>query len=142
FEESFEGATLPTDWTFVNTHSSPDANWHLNTSDGNDGNNAIEVLYWDYNMMDEWAITPQIDLSAYSGQEITLSFDFFTSYYWMVSPFDGADLLVKISTDGGTTWTELWNEHDYGTFDSFIWYTESLSLTSYAGESNVKIAFQ
>src|SRR5690606_18628088 len=77
FEESFEGATLATVWTFVNTHSSADGNWHLYASDGNAGNDAIEVLYWYYNMMDESAISPQIDLSAYSGQEIALTFDFF-----------------------------------------------------------------
>ncbi|HRR05072.1 MAG TPA: T9SS type A sorting domain-containing protein, partial [Bacteroidales bacterium] len=72
---------------------------------------------------------------------ISLTFDFFMSYYWHVDPNNGADVMLKVSTDGGANWTEIWKEEDYGTFESFTWYTTSVPFDAYAGQSNVKFAF-
>lgn len=136
FTEDFEsGVFPPACWNVINTH--PTANWHEGTSETGFG---AEVVYEDAEMMDEWLISPTMDLSAASG-DLYVSFDFMTSYYWLVDPNDGADLMLKVSIDGGSTWTELWNEEDYGTFESFTWYPVFVAFTAYAGESDVKIAF-
>jgi hypothetical protein len=140
FSENFEEAVFPPiGWTTINTHPTANSNWHRAT-DAVAGNSFAEVLYEDDVLMNEWLISPSIDLT--NATEITLGFSFFTSYYWLVNPYDGADLFVKISTDGGDSWSTLWTEEDYGTFTSYVWYQVTLPLEAYAGESNVKIAFQ
>jgi|GEM_PF-423232 len=137
--EDFESGVFPPgNWTVINTHSNSDANWHL--VEFETGGYGAEVLYYDSQMMDEWLISPTLNLSSVSGS-VELSFDFLMSYYWMVDPYDGADLMVKISTDGGTTWNEVWKEENFGTFDNWTWYTVNLILNNLSGQSNVKIAF-
>jgi hypothetical protein len=136
FSEDFEsGVFPPACWNVINTH--PTANWHEGT---NDTGFAAQVVYEDAVMMDEWLISPTMDLSSVSGI-LNVSFDFMTSYYWLVDPYDGADLMLKVSIDGGMNWTILWNEENYGTFTNFTWYSVSVPFTAYAGEANVKIAF-
>ncbi|HQL70261.1 MAG TPA: choice-of-anchor J domain-containing protein, partial [Bacteroidales bacterium] len=139
FSEDFEsGVFPPTCWNVINTHTDANSNWHEAAAQEGFG---AEVQYTDAVMMDEWLISPTLDLSAASG-DLHISFDFMCSYYWMVDPYDGADLMLKASTDGGATWTELWNEENYGTFENYTYYSVLLPFTAYAGEANVKIAFQ
>ena len=140
FEEGFEGAGIPAGWTVINTHSNPDSNWHITNMTSSQGSQAMELGYTNPDMMDEWLISPSMDFSAYSGQNIKLSFDFFMSYLWMVTN-DGADFMIKASTDDGASWTQLWQEEDYGTYSTFTWTPAFVSLDAYAGEPNVKIAF-
>jgi len=136
FSEDFEaGVFPPACWNVINTH--PSENWHQGVPDVGF---AAEVTYLDAVMMDEWLISPTFDLSAISG-ELHVSFSFYTSYYWLVDFTDGADIMLKVSTDGGATWTELWNEEDFGVFENFTWYSATIPFSAYAGESNVKIAF-
>jgi hypothetical protein len=137
--EEFEGA-FPTEcWTFVNNHADPTSNWHID-NDQDTGDPALNILWSDENMMDEWAISPVFDLSGITG-EIALTFDFLMSYYYQVDPTNGADVMVKVTTDNGTTWTKIWQEEDYGTFENWTWYTATLPFSTYVGESNVKFAF-
>jgi hypothetical protein len=137
FSEDFESGTFPpSGWTKIDFHANPTSNWHEDTDLGN---TFPQVLYNDANLMDEWLITPSLDLTSYT--DLQLRFSFFTSYYWLVDPFDGADFMVKVSTDGGTNWTQIWVEEDYGVFSSYVWYDVVLPFNAYAGMSNVKIAF-
>ncbi|MCX6279224.1 MAG: T9SS type A sorting domain-containing protein, partial [Bacteroidetes bacterium] len=46
------------------------------------------------------------------------------------------------TTNGGTTWTQLWSETDEGVFTSYEAKTKTLDLLEYAGQSNVKFAWQ
>ncbi len=73
-------------------------------------------------------ITPVVDLSGYSA--VVLRFDrYFTRRY-------GDDVTIEASTDGGSTWfviKELLPNED--------WVTEYVDLSSYAGNSNVLVAF-
>gem|GEM_PF-2389442 len=137
--EEFEGA-FPTEcWTFVNNHADPTSNWHIDNYPDT-GDPALNILWSDENMMDEWAISPVFDLSGITG-EIALTFDFLMSYEYQVDPTNGADVMVKVTTDNGTTWTKIWQEEDYGTFENWTWYTATLPFSTYVGESNVKFAF-
>ncbi|MDY0315730.1 MAG: fibronectin type III domain-containing protein, partial [Bacteroidales bacterium] len=136
--QDFEGGfTIPC-WSFVDNHASVSSNWHV-VSDGNPGNGLV-VYYTDDNMMDEWAISPTFDLTGIT-ESVILSFDFYMDYYYQVNPYDGADLMVKVSTDDGSTWTQIWREEDFGVFDSYEWYSVNLPFDTYLGQSNVKFAF-
>ena len=137
--EEFEGAFPIECWTFVNNHADPTSNWHID-NDPDTGDPALNILWSDENMMDEWAISPVFDLSGITG-EIALTFDFLMSYEYQVDPTNGADVMVKVTTDNGTTWTKIWQEEDYGTFENWTWYTATLPFSTYVGESNVKFAF-
>jgi hypothetical protein len=137
--ENFEDGFPPTCWTFINTHTNPESNWHIINNVGNPGD-ALETYWNDNNLMDEWAISPEFDLSGISGN-IVLSFDFYMNYLWQVEE-NGSDVMVKVTTDGGNTWTQIWREEDYGTFNSYTWYTASIPFNAYAGKPSVKFAFQ
>jgi hypothetical protein len=144
FEDSFEDATLGA-WTFIQGNGTAgdlgNAFWYPRNPGMDNVGAAYDGSYdafcdWGYNI-DSWLITPEISIT----ETTKLNFAFKTSYYWMVDPNPNGDLFVKVSTDGGNTWTQLWREEDYGTFDNFVWCPVTLSLSSYAGQV-VKIAFQ
>ncbi|MDD3859561.1 MAG: choice-of-anchor J domain-containing protein [Bacteroidales bacterium] len=86
---------------------------------------------------DEWMITPDIIVPSEGG---IFSFQFHSNPYWLVSPNNNVDLLLKISTDGGTNWVELWNEDDY-TWEYDVWTEVMLELDAYADQT-VKFAIQ
>lgn len=84
---------------------------------------------------DEQLITPSLNLSGYSAASLTFSNQFrWTSGYGN----DVAD--VDVSTDGGTTWTNLLRMT--GASDGYsVPNTKSLDLTPYAGKPSVKVRF-
>lgn len=93
-------------------------------------------------MQDEWLVSPPMDFSGITT-DITLSFDWKMSYYWMVYPYDKADLMVRVSTDKGLSWSGvIWVEEDAGFFESFEWSTAQIDLSEFAGYEHVWIAFQ
>jgi len=126
----------PTDWEIVD---GPDCQGLQHWYDGT----GYAAISWDDDgdgtarPQDEWMITPEVLVPATNGK---FSFYFHSNPYWMVSPNNNADLLVKITVDNGTTWTELWNEDDY-TWEYDTWTEVILPLDTYAGQ-NAKFAIQ
>ena len=127
--------------------------WHQGFGSSGDTLNdfAPQVHYDNGAMSDEWLVSPAMSLPTSST--IELEFEWQGSYHWHVDPYDGADNPILISTNGGSTWqtAPLWQE-DNSTqvtasgvpwpWTSFTWYTSVVDLSSYAGQSNVKIAFR
>ena len=74
-------------------------------------------------------VSPVFDLTNY--KEAHLSFDGFGD------PQQWSDGYVKVSTDGGTTWKEVFKMPYYG-----AWFGYNVDLSAYAGNSCVQIAFQ
>jgi len=114
----------------------PNPFWLCATPDGGTAPEGSLVAHadWGYTI-DTWLITPVIAATATT----TLTFQFNTSLNWMVTQPNG-DILVKVSTDGGTTWTQVWREEDFGTFVDWAWNTVTVDLSSYAGQG-IKVAF-
>ncbi|SDZ99460.1 T9SS-dependent choice-of-anchor J family protein [Psychroflexus halocasei] len=139
FSEDFQSeTTIPATWNIITSHANPDSNWSLFV-DPQSGDQYANILYSDIDPMDEWLITPSIDMTSLSDAVLTV--DLLMSNTWMITEA-GADLFIKVSTDGGTTWTDEWVEEDYaGTIADFEWFTLNLPLTSYVNETDVKIAF-
>tara|TARA_Y100000385_G_scaffold129504_1_gene134858 strand:- start:253 stop:2082 length:1830 start_codon:yes stop_codon:yes gene_type:complete len=144
-DETFSSTNFPpTGWTKIDYAStSSDQNWHLEQN-GDPGGCASVLYVNSVDLHDEWLISPLVTLDTVNYR---LYFDFNTSIYWHVDPNDNADITVKVSTDGGTTWSNpLWQE-DYDTISSgdlaweqFEWHTSMVDLTSYSGQS-INIAF-
>ncbi|WP_300672137.1 GEVED domain-containing protein [Soonwooa sp.] len=89
---------------------------------------------------DEWLITPSFDLSTATtpAVEFTIAAN---PYFWVEQ--DTSDFFIKISTDNGTTWTQIWDKMQYpNTTNGFIPQRIRINLDQYIGKQNVKIAFQ
>jgi N-acetylneuraminic acid mutarotase len=73
-------------------------------------------------------VSPVIDLA----HQAVPSLQFDTAYL----PDTGSVAEIDLSTDGGTTWTELWNPDG-----ATVWQAESIPLTQAAGKPDVRLRF-
>jgi hypothetical protein len=131
--EDFEGTWPPTGWTIETTNTG--FTWEENTF-GINGKDAS--VSYDFSQ-DESLVSPVFTVPAGTP---TLKFKLSMSYYWSVDPNNNYDIFVSISTDGGTTWAPIWDESSLGVFANFTPLNISVPLTTYAGQTNVKIKFQ
>ena len=131
FTEDFTaGLVPPACWSEIITNTTE--NWEYNTS-------GFANVEYDYSQ-NEWLVTPVLNFSTLTHPY--LKFDWMMSYYWGVDPYNNYDLICKVSTNGGATWDSVWSEAAEGTFSNWTWYTKTINLQAYAGQSNVKIAWQ
>ncbi|WP_396140696.1 choice-of-anchor J domain-containing protein [Flavobacterium sp.] len=139
--EGFEGATFPpTGWSTINTVATPTNQWKSSTSATFvvSGSNCA-LVQWVAADQNEWLISPSFDLT--SATSAYANFNAVLGYEYMVAPFPNGDLNIKISTDNGVTWNQLWVEEDYGLYADYDVLTISLDLSAYLGNANCKIAF-
>ncbi len=114
--------------------SGTNAHWYVQDGIVYEGSYAA-MVDWGYTI-DTWIISPSIPASVYTE----VSFAWYTSYYWHVDPNDNGDLFVKVSTNGGSTWDEIWTFGNIGVWDNWTWYETVLDLSTYAGQ-NIQVAF-
>lgn len=137
-QENFNSGVIPTSWTVQ--QSNPRETWKIIVvSSGT----AVGVEY-DEDLVDqnEWLITPSLNFSTLDQNYYTLKFKAGLSAYWSIDPFDHYDVYVKVSTDNGATWTQLWTETDLTSIaPSFAYNNISLDVSQYADQANVKFAF-
>lgn len=140
-DEGFEdGLVPPTGWSRIDGSAPPDAkaHWTITSVHSHGGTFAAICPWGDGAELNEWLITPSIDLS--NAPSPILSFWWESSYYWMVTNGRGA-LRAKISVDAGNTWTELWNFTGIGQWQDWTWSETKLDLSRYEGHTDVRIAF-
>jgi len=89
-------------------------------------------LWWDYNHQDEWLITPAFNCPPGA----TLGFD---TWAFRGSVY-GDHYYVKVSTNGGTDWTVLWDASTLTGGYAPTSLPVALDLVSYGGQQ-IKIAF-
>jgi hypothetical protein len=140
--EGFEGGAVPpTGWSAVVNNP---YTWEIDSYSPYEGVYNASCFYDETysGTQDEWLISPAIDLSS-KGSDWNLYFSWMGSYYWAVDPYDNYDLEVWISTDGGSNFsTQLWSEEDVGVFTTWQWYRQSVDLSGYLAETNVKLGFR
>ncbi len=127
--EDFEGQAIPTGWTLVQVNTSQ--TWEV-SEDGTTGNFFLDCKY-DASLVDqnELLYTTAIDLAGYGNAQIT--FDWQASYYYGVTA-DNYDMSIEVSTDGGTNFTQVWVEDDYGVFNNWEWINTVVDLSAYDGQ--------
>jgi len=143
--EGFEGTTFPpTGWTQTITDTGAANTYGVTPTWCRVGNVALTPaitppegqyqagLWWSYNHQDEWLMTPQFQCP----NAATLQFK---SYVFFGSTYND-HYYVKVSTNNGQSWTELWDattqtggQQAYGPY-------LSISLAAYAGQ-NIKLAW-
>lgn len=140
FSENFTSDfLLPACW-ISESHNSKSYHWKKAL----DSYNQDPMVYCRHEneTQDVWLISPPMDFSGINNI-LTMSFDWKMSYYWMVSPYDKADLNVLVSTDKGQSWSgPLWSEKYPGFFESFEWQNSQVDLSPFSGSENVWIAFR
>jgi hypothetical protein len=137
-----EGIMPPTGWSVV-VNNPAGSTWVIDGGNPYEGSYAASCFYdASYSgQQDEWIISPVLDLSTRT--DYMVSFAWMMSYYWSVDPYDNYELELWISTDGGSNFsTKLWCEDDEGVFTNWTWYVESVDLSSYSTETNVKLGWR
>ncbi|KMQ66433.1 hypothetical protein ACM46_02535 [Chryseobacterium angstadtii] len=152
--ENFEGATFPsTGWTRTQTVTTRP--WQLTSSFPTStsgflisGTKSAGVDYIAQSN-DASLVSPAFSLAGATAP--VLKFKVKVGWAYMIN-LNAGNLLAQISTDGGTTWTTLWNEDTEPGFtddgdgsnntDNYNTVAVQKSLTTYIGQTNVKIRFQ
>ena len=144
--EGFEGDTFPpTDWTQTITNTGTGGTTGVLPTWCQVGTIALSpevpphsgsyqaALWWDYGHQDEWLMTPQFICPP--AASLT-----FWNYVYLGST-NGDHYYVKVSTDNGSTWTDLWDATaltgGWNYYDTPI----VVDLNSYAGQE-IKLAWQ
>jgi len=155
--ENFEGTTFPpTGWT--RTSTLPSRPWDFTPVVFGTGATSFTIagtksagVNWIAGANTADLTTPSFSLVGASSP--TLKFKVVVGYSYMILLDDG-DLLAQISTDGGTNWIDLWNEDAETGFisdgdgdnDTDLYnlnvVSKTISLSSYIGQSNVKVRFR
>lgn len=135
--EDFQSGSIPSTWTVQQTN--PNQTWHVEDPLG--GTDLKATVNYDdaLGTQSEMLITPSLDFTTASN--FVLKANIGLSYYWAVDPENNYDAFIKVSTDNGTTWTQVWSENDLGVFTNWTMNPVSINLGAYAGNANVKIAF-
>lgn len=160
--ENFEGTTFPpTGWARTNTNVA--RQWDLTTvnftgTTAQDletrdhftitGNNSA-TINWVGTANTANLTSPSFSLVG-AGNPV-LKFNVVVGWSYMID-IDAGDLIAQISTNGGTSWTTLWDEDTESGFtddgdgdeDSDTYNTVAVqkSLSAYIGQADVRIRFQ
>ncbi|KMQ69888.1 hypothetical protein ACM39_02275 [Chryseobacterium sp. FH2] len=156
--ENFEGTTFPpTGWTRSSTVSTRP--WDFTTVNFNAAGQAEYTIAGAKSASVNWTasantanlVSPSFSLVGATSP--VLKFKAVVGYSYMIAG-DYGDLFAQISTDGGASWTTLWNEDDEPGFiddgdgdpDTDL-YNQNIvpvqvSLTPYIGQANVQIRFR
>jgi hypothetical protein len=134
--EGFEGNFPPTGWTriitntgYCDSYPQYSAHWNQSSDVVHNGTKAAYV-WWDYQHQDEWLITPEINLVGIPNGILT-----FWSYGYEGSTYND-HYYVKISTDNGVTWTELFDLSSFPPNQGWNSYTSPyvIDLAAYQGQ--------
>ncbi len=139
FYEGFEGGTMPAEWDQVITNDNPSgpitSTWTVNDHSSEDYEPFGDYhagLWWNPAHQDEWLISPEISIE--SGFELE-----FWSVVFLGSEHDD-HYYVKVSTDGGDTWSVLWDASAQTGGWHYYEFPFVIDLDEYAGQ-DVRIAF-
>ena len=132
--QDFEGASFPpAGWDVIATNAS--YTW-ASTSTGISGKSARVAYNYSQN---EKLRSPNISLSGLNSASLT--FDVAMSYYWSVDPYNNMDFIVKISNNGGASWSNIWTESNLGVFTDYQVYPVTVDLSAYVG-TDVILSFE
>lgn len=141
WEESFDGGQLPEDWSRIITNTGSqngfDATWQIvgtvpftPSVIPQDGEYQAFVM-WSFLHQDEWLISPEF--TAPAG-------DLVFWYHGTNGSAFGDNYYVKITTDDGTTWTNLWNASNLPSGVNYYHTPVTIDLSFYAGQ-DVKLSW-
>ncbi len=134
--ETFDSGQLPDGWTQIITNTGTNAGlpttWHVTGTVPFYSSSIVPrtgdyqvFMMWDFQQQDEWLITP--GFTAPAG-------DLTFWYHGVTGSTFGDNYYVKISTDGGSSWTVLWNASVLPPSQNYYQSPVTIDLTPYAGQ--------
>ena len=137
-EQGFDSPPFPpANWT---TQILNPSNTWLQSNPQNNNFNQIDptsqfsaICPWVAQNQDEWLISETFALGSGSA---TLEFYVGYSTAWL----NNATVKMHISTNGGGSWTQLWEAENDG--QAWIWRQKNVDLSTYANNQNLKLAWQ
>ncbi|MCB5270492.1 MAG: carboxypeptidase regulatory-like domain-containing protein [Candidatus Cloacimonetes bacterium] len=90
-------------------------------------------LRWDHNHQDEWLIAPSFNCPL----DAHMSFDTYAHF----GSVNGDHYYVKVSSDGGNSWSILWDASAQVAGENHYEYPVTIDLAAYAG-MDIDLAFQ
>ena len=139
WHEGFEEGDLA---CFVVDQSNPVETWYWTNETAfigpYEGTGYVRIAY-SLAPQDEWLISPVFDFS--NVVNANLIFHWSLSYTFSIDPNDNYDLIVKVSDNGGFSWTSIWDESMVGVFENWIYYEEEIDLSAFAGQDQIQFAF-
>jgi len=141
--QGFEGGAVPTSWS-VQTSEPAGPQWGTiadcgesgNFTNGTGGAACVSSDVFGPAEFDASLVTPVFSLVGFTAASLNYTVNF--------QNLAGSDFLdVDISTDGGTTWTNLlsWNEN-HGSFRAQPGENVSVDLAAYAGQSDLQVRYR
>lgn len=136
WNESFEAGVVPDGWTRIINNTGSGAvgayTWHITGEvtfdDGGitpqDGDYQAFIM-WSYDHQDEWLITPEFTCPP--GELVFW-------YYGSNGSVNADNYYVKVSTDGGDSWTVLWNASDLPAGENYYAAPAVIDLSAYTGQ--------
>lgn len=137
--QNFDGTWIPTGWTQTvvitaktwqraNPLSTP-----FTTIDPTNVYSAICPYSLPSETQNEWLKSPSVTGTSSAA---ALQLKFWAGYSYDYLPaggqgVPGATLICKISTNGGTTWTTLWDANNTPSFTGWVWRQVILDISSY-----------
>lgn len=155
-DENFDDyqGKVPTDWTIEKKSSAGTSyNWRINKSYNQIGATCSADYdsvddYWGVGQ-DEYLITPALDLSGKSNAQMTFQFSGKQNSLSETVVAGKTTVTLEASTDGGTTWTPIWNaasikdELKSNVLASYIETADAVvSIPEAYQTANVKFAFR
>ncbi len=138
--QNFDGTWLPTSWTqtiLLTTQTWQQGNPSSNAFTTIDPTNVASAIC-PYSLsttaiQNEWLKSPSITGTA-SATSLALKFWAGFSYNWLPGHGGstvGANLQCKISTNGGSTWTVIWDALSYPSFTGWVWREVTVDISAY-----------
>ena len=135
--QSFDTQTAPDGWTVVDNTDS--GGWEFddplrrgNLTGGNGAFAIVDDYALGWKPVDTEMISPTYDLSRESAPQLTFDTDLPST-----EMLEWATADVDASTDGGATWTNIWEQADVLNGPAHV----AIPLTAYAGQSSVTLRF-
>ncbi|MGB0954275.1 MAG: lectin-like protein [Planctomycetota bacterium] len=127
----------------------PPAGWlHLQTGISTDGwarDVFSQRAHHDYflsGICENHLISPPVDLSSFTQAFLHFEGETVDAIYLANHPNSVGDGVgkIQVTTDGGATWTVLWNDVSQGVAGNDQ-YAPTIDLSAYAGQNNVQLGF-
>jgi hypothetical protein len=137
------GNNPPTGWTILDNGIPYAAQGACNANDWMKGtywtSGTARIYYVStyYEWIDDWLVSPTFSITA--GNACTLSV---VEYYYHSTTTLEDHGYIKVSTDGGSTWPNTIADHTATLGSTSVKTTFKYDLSAFAGQSNLKVAFQ
>lgn len=136
FFEDFAGGSIPPTWTIKRTNT--EQTWQISQQQPDGHYEAIVSPQSNTGDVDEWLITPSINLSTSTKPLLEVQSNFYDGD--AIAGLYQFEILSSI--DNGVSWQKKWDTNNFYYWLDWQTILMNIDLTDLKGQSNVKFAFR